>query len=222
MPTVAPSGAGDNPAVEKRNGGTVIKGGNVPAGSPITKSLRESTIADNQGQSFGSKVIASKSTGDGDIYTDRAGIIDATGGVVTDGVTVLGYQPDATEWVVMGGNITTTLAGVANKSLISAAADVHGADPTRDSTYQLETTRRYGNVAVDIYAAPASGYQSWVTKSGASGVLQNMVRPSGAGDEASADKAANTTRSVPGELTYMFGGKLPKTSNYKAKYAAET
>lgn len=49
-----------------------------------------------------------------------------------------------------------------------------------------------------------------------------LFRPSGAGDENSNDDEANTTRALPGELTYMFGGKLPKQDNYKARDQRES
>jgi len=222
MPTVAPSGAGDQPAVEKRDGGTVIKGGNVAANSPMSKTISEAELADDQGGPLGSKVIASD--GAGTQYTDKHGIKDAIGTAVTDGVTQLGYQANAQEWVVQGGNVTTTLGGVAYTDLIGGAADIEGANPNRDSTYQLEKGVQYGVVDIDILAAPASGYQSWVTKSGNTGVPFDYVRPSGAGDVAASgsDGAANTTRSVPGELTYMFGGKLPTGVQYKAKDSYES
>ena len=60
MPTVRPSGAGDEAVGtgEVRNGGTVIKGGSNAAGV-MTKNLSLASLADDDGASFGSKVIAS-------------------------------------------------------------------------------------------------------------------------------------------------------------------
>jgi hypothetical protein len=223
MPTVAPTGNGDQAAVENRNAGTVIKGGNAAADSPLQNTIAVSELADDQGTPLGSKVIASD--GAGTQYTDKHGIQDAVGNAGTDGVTQLGYAADSTEWVVLGGNVTQTLAGAAYTDLRGAAAEIEGANVLRDSTYQVEASRVLGIVDVDIQAVPSSGYNSWVTKSagpgGAGGTSQPMIKPSGAGDEQSVDKAANTSRAVPGELTYMFGGKLPNTDNYKAQDAAE-
>jgi hypothetical protein len=223
MPTVRPSGAGDEAvgAGEVRNGGTVIKGGGLTSESPMTRSIELSELADDQGQSYGSKVIAQD--GNGGLYTDKVGISGAVPGAIVAGQTELGYKADGTEWVVQGGNVTQTLAGNAYTGLVGGAA---GPDPTRDHINQLETTRAYGAVTIDPYAAPGSGNPSWNTK-GVSpggknpGDLVNFVRPSGAGDENSSDDAANTTRAVPGELTYMFGGKLPQSDNYKARDSAE-
>jgi hypothetical protein len=218
--TVAPSGAGDQPAVENRNGGTVVHGGGLSSESPMSKNLATSELADDVGQSYGSRVVAQDGTGSQ--YTDKVGISGAVPGGIVEGVTQLGYKADSTEWVVQGGNVTRTLGGVANTLLIGGAADVHGADPLRGSTMQTSGTHQYGVVGIDVLAAPASGYNSFVTKSGNTGVASNFVRPSGAGDEASADAAANTTRAIPGELTYMFGGKNPQSDDYKATDSAET
>jgi hypothetical protein len=222
MPTVRPSGAGDEAVGtgEVRDGGTVLKGGSNAAGV-MTKSLSLADVADDFGQSFGSKVIAK--VGTGSQYTDRVGISGAVPGAIVDGQTELGYQADGTEWVMQGGNVTETLGGSAYTGLIGGAA---GPDPTRDSTSELESTRLLGVVDVDVLAQPASGYNSFVTKSagpgGAGGTLQNHIRPSGAGDEASSDSAANATLSVPGALTYMYGAKIPLQDDYKAKNVFES
>ena len=216
MATIAPSGAGDQPAVEKINGGTLLHAGNVAAGGPITKNVPLSEMADDQGQAFGSKVIAKE---DGGIYSDRVGVIKADGGAVTGGTTELGYKAGRDEWVVMGGNVTTTLAGSAYDGLVGGAA---GPNPTRDFVAQLETTRDYGQVAVDVFAMPSSGWNGWVTKTGGGAEVEFIDPAVAGGATASTDAAANTTMAVPGELTYMFGGKLPKQDNYKAKDSAES
>lgn len=223
MPTVAPSGAGDQPAVARNDGGTLIKGGGLTSESPMTKSFTEADLADDFGQPYGSKVIAKAgAAGDGEAFTDRVGISGAVPGAIVEGVTQLGYQADGTEWVVQGGNVTQTLAGNAYTGLVGGAAG----PASSDGINELESTRLLGKVDVDVLARPASGYNSFVTKSdgpgGPGGTLANYVRPSGAGDEASNDDEANTTRALPGELTYMFGGKLPKSDNYKARDQRES
>jgi len=216
MGTVAPSGGGIHAAVEKRDGGTVIKGGSLSSDSPMTKSLDLSELADDQGAPYGSQVIAKVA---GNQYSDRVGISGAIAGTIVDGVTELGYKPDGTEWVVQGGNVTQTLGGTAYTGLVGGAA---GPDPTRGSTMQSSGTRLLGVVDIDVLAAPASGYNSFVTKSGNTGVVSDFVRPSGDGTEASDDSAANATRAIPGELTYMFGGKFAQTDNYKAQDVFES
>ncbi len=215
MATVAPSGAGDQPVVEKRNGGTVANGGGIGADSPMTVGLSLAQMADDQGDDYGSKVIAKV---DGGEYSDRAGISDVRGAATVPGVTQLGYDANSTEWVMEAGNVTTTLGGVAYDGLIGAAA---GPNPTRDNIYELETTRDYGQVDIDVYAMPSSGYNAWVTRTGG-GQLVQFIDPAVAGGATpSDDEAANTTLAVPGELTYMFGGLVPKNDVYKAKDSAE-
>lgn len=216
MATVAPTGNGDQVAVEKINGGTLLHAGNVPAGGPITRNVSLSEMADDQGQAFGSKVVAKE---DGGVYSDRTGIVKADGTSVTPGVTELGYKASRDEWVVMGGNVTTTLAGAAYTGLIGGAA---GPNPTRDFVAQLETTRDYGQVDVDVFAMPSSGWNGWVTKTGGGAEVEFIDPAVAGGSTASSDAAANTTMAVPGELTYMFGGKMPQSENYKAKDSAES
>lgn len=223
MPTVRPSGAGDEAVGngERRDGGTVIKGGGLSSESPMTKSFALSELADDLGQPYGSKVIAKDGTGSE--FTDKVGISGVSVVGIVGGSTELGYKADETEWVLKGGNVTQTLAGSAYTGLIGGAA---GPDPTRDSTNELEGTRLYGQVDVDVLAAPASGYNSFVTKSagpgGAGGTSSSFIDPAVAGGATSStDSAANATRAVPGELTYMQGGVIPKQDDYKAQDEAE-
>lgn len=217
MPIVAASGNGAAPSVEKRNGGTVLGGGNIAADGPMTKNLSMADIADNLGQSYGSKVIAQDGTGSQ--YTDRVGISGAVPGAIVAGTTVLGYNSDSTEWVVKGGNVTVTLGGVANTTLRGAAA---GPKPDRDSTNQLESTRSLGTTSINVLAHPSSGLHPERTITGG-GSLKNFINPAVAGGATnSADSAANATRSVPGELVYRYGGALPKQDNYKAKDSYES
>ena len=220
MPTVRPSGAGDEAVgiAEVVDGGAVLRGGSNAAGV-FTKSLSLAEVADDLGQDFGSKVIANH--GDGSEFTDKAGVIQAQGGASqsgTAGVTEFGYDASATEWVIKGGNITSTLGGNANDSLQSPAA---GPDPVRDNIAELETTRDKGVIDVDVLAVPTSGYNNAVTVTGG-GVEISYIRPSGAGDEASNDLAANTTRAIPGQLIYRTGAAVPKEDAYKSKESPES
>lgn len=209
MPTVRPSGAGDEAVGlgEVRDGGTVLRGGSNAAGV-MTKSLSLAEIADDQGQSFGSKVVAKG----GAAEYDRVGVDKAVSG------GTLAYQAGATEWVVKGGNVSTTLGGVANTTLIGAAA---GPDPVRNNVATLETTRDYGDVDIDVLAAPASGISSYRTITGG-GVEQSYIDPAaGDGTTNSSDSAANTTRAIPGEFVYRDGSANPVQDNFKSKEAPE-
>ena len=218
MPTVRPSGAGDEAVGlgEVRDGGTVLKGGSNAAGV-MTKSLSLADIADDLGQSFGSKVIANH--GDGSEFTDRVGVITAVGTSGTAGTTELGFDASATQWVMKGGNVSTTLGGVANTTLVGGQA---GPDPVRGNTAALETTRNYGSMTIDLLAAPASGIKSFRTITGG-GSEKNYINPAVAGGSTnSADSAANTTRAIPGEFVYRNGSANPIQDNFKSKEAPES
>jgi len=215
MPIVRPSGAGDEALGngEVRDGGTVLRGGSNAAGV-MTKSLSLAEIADDQGQSFGSKVVANDGTG-GEL-SDKAGVDKAVSG------GTLAYQAGSTEWVVKGGNVSTTLGGVANTTLIGGQA---GPDPVRDNIAKLETTRDYGDIDVDVLAnhvGSSGDYSPAVTITGG-GAEINFINPAVTGGATnSADAAANTTRAVPGQLVYRTGAANPKQDDYKAKDSPES
>ena len=220
MPTVRPSGAGDEAvgAGAKNDGGTVIHGGSNAAGV-MTKNISLADIADDFGESFGSKVVANDGTGSA--TTDRAGVQTARG-TGSGGTGTIGYNATATKWVVQGGNVTTTLNNAANTKLIGGAADSEGMDATRSNVTSNNKRKKIGDTVIDILKNPTTTINGFVTSRTGAGDDVNMVRPSGAGDEAASDNEANTTRAVPGELTYMFGGKNPKQDQYKGKDTPES
>lgn len=215
MSTVRPSGAGDEAVGtgEKKDGGTIISAGNKASDSPITKDLSIDTIADDFGGTIGSTVVANDGTGS--IYTDKAGVQKALS------AGTLAYNSTATQWVMAGGNVTTTLSNVANTFLTTAASDSNGANAGRSMTNSLQTTRNLGTMTLDTLAVPTSGIHNYRTFSVAGGTEKNYVRPSGAGNQNSNDESIGTL-AVPGELTYMFGGKNPKQDDYKAKNTFES
>jgi hypothetical protein len=203
--------------VEKNNGGTVLGGGNISTTGPMTKNLSINSLADNVGKAIGSKVIAK--VGTGSQYTDRVGVSGAVPGSVTAGTTVLGYKANSTQWVMKGGNVTVTLGGTANTTLIGGQS---GPKPDRDGINQIQRTRTNGTLDIDVLARPSSGIASYVVKTGG-GTLKNFIDPAVAGGATtSADSAGAPTRAVPGELVYMYGSILPKQDNYKAKDSFES
>lgn len=215
MATVAPSGGGIHAAVEKRDGGTVIKAGNIASDSPITRALGLNEIADDKGEDFGSKVVAK--TGTGGSTTDSAGIAKAVSG------GTLAFNASATQWIMRGGNVSTTIGGVSNDVLVSAGSDFNGA--VRDNVHELLSTRAIGsgNGTFDLYAVPSTEITPNYTKGAGAGDQISYVAPSGGGIHAASDDAATPTRSVPGELTYNFGALAkPTTDEYKAKNSFES
>ena len=215
MPTVRPSGAGDEAvgAGAKNDGGTVIHGGSNAAGV-MTKNLSLADIADDFGESFGSKVVVN--AGSGANTTDRAGVSQARAGQAG----TIAYNSTATQWVVQGGNVTTTLNNAANTKLIGGAADSEGMNATRSNVTSNNKRKRIGATDIDVYKQPSNVINGFVTRTGA-GTNKNFVSPAD-GTTTASDNEANTTRAVPGELTYMFGGKNPKQDQYKGKDTPES
>ena len=219
MATVAPSGDGNAPAVEVRDNGTIFNAGNVVSTGPITSVI---TLKDAAKQGFedisavGSKVVANDGTGAS--TTDRVGVAKGVSG------GTLAYNAGATEWIMRGGNVATTIGGVANTVLVSAGSDVAGAfTATRDNVNQLNSTRRLGTGGgtFDMFAVPSTEINPGFSKGANAGDAQNFVQADD-GSTASADNAAAPTRTVPGELTYRFGAPNPTQDNYKAKDVRES
>ena len=211
MATIAPSGAGDQPAVDNFQGATILNGGDLQPDSFITNNIPLSENADDQGQPFGSKVIASV---DGGEYSDRVGISGASPEAVVPGETELGYQSNNEEWVMNGGNVTKTLAGKPYDGLAGGAA---GPDATRKSPYLLESTRSYGDVDIDVYHHPDSGFNGWVARSG-DGELIRFIDPTVA---SGATPSEDSSSKMPGTITYMVGGAFPTNDKYKRTDIAE-
>jgi hypothetical protein len=217
MATVAPSGNGSHAAVEVRDNGTIFNAGNVATGGPVTSAV---TLREAAKQGFedisavGSKVVANDGTGAS--TTDRAGVAEGVSG------GTLAYNAGATEWIMRGGNVATTIGGVANTILVSAGSDVAGAfTATRDSINQINSTRSLGSSGVfDLNATPSTEITPGFTKGVGAGLSQPFVKADD-GSTASADNAAAPDRGVPGELTYRFGAPNPTTDEYKAKNAFE-
>ena len=197
----------------KNDGGTVVKGGAVASDSPMTNSLGVNTLADDFGTYFGSKVVAQADTG------DKAGVAKAVSG------GTLAYQASATNWVVKGGNVSTTIGGVSNDVLASPARDTGDLNDFATEAARTKISDRLvgskADEAFDIYARPSSDIVPGRTKGSNAGNTSTMVNPAD-GSAAVATEIA-PSQAVPGELTYFFG-ELAKatTDEYKAKNVRES
>jgi hypothetical protein len=200
----------------KNDGASLAQAGNADTTTgPITNSVTIRSMADDFGTSVGSKVIANDGTGAA--TTDRAGVAKALSG------GTLAYDSTATQWVMRGGGVTTTLSNVAYTDFATPGADYNGA--TKDSVHELVTTRRLGTEGgtFDMYAVPSTQITPNFTKGANAGDVQNYVAPSGGGIHTAVDNAATTSRAIPGELTYHYGGlAAPTTDEYKAKNVFES
>jgi len=198
--------------------GTIFNAGNIAADGPVTNAVTLRDAAkqtDADISAVGSKVVANDGTGAA--TTDRAGVkVGAAAGT-------LAYNAGATEWIVRGGNVATTIGGVANTVLVSAGSDVAGAfTATRDGINQINSTRRLGTGSTfDMFAVPSGHINAGFQVGSNAGDAQNFVQADD-GSTASADNAAAPTRGVPGELTYRFGAPNPTQDEYKAKDVRES
>lgn len=197
----------------KNDGGTVVKGGGVASDSPMTNSLGLNTLADDFGTSFGSKVVAQADTG------DKAGVDKAVSG------GTLAYNAGATEWVIRGGNVSTTLGGVSNDVLAGAARDTGDLNDFATEAARTKISDRLvgskADEAFNMFARPSSAIVPGRTKGTGAGNVSTMVNPAD-GTAAVATEIA-PSQAVPGELTYFFGELAAATTDeYKAKNVAES
>ncbi len=215
--------AGSVLASGNNNGGTVVGVGNIDTNiGPIKNDLAIATLADKFDDVTGSIVVAN--VGTGAATTDRVGVSGAIAGTATDG-TKIAFTPSATQWVMQGGNVTSTLGGVANSVLRGGARDHNG--QLNDAATEVARTkindRKLGSKSdeeFDVLARPSDQIVPGRTKgtgAGNSNAFQNTTDTTVA-----VTTEVAPTRAVPGELTYHFGGVgKPTTDEYKAKDSYE-
>ncbi|NDB57179.1 hypothetical protein EB001_01825 [bacterium] len=210
MSIARPQGSGS----EKRNGGTLINAGNVSANGPIANVL--DLVEVNGGRhSYGSKVYIDNSNSGGSLNADPHGVAKAYS------AGTFAYNPAA------GSNFIMRLAGDTNAgkiSNVSSTALQVGGNKTPVSIHALTSTRRAGSYSdrvFNLYAVPNGYVFPNLTRGTGAGNLSSYVQADDGVTTTNVDNAAFPTRSVPGEFTYMFGGKSPKNDAYKAKNSYE-
>jgi hypothetical protein len=207
------TGGAYSAAAVRNDAGTVVKGGTPASDSPIQNVKSLADLADDFGTSFGSKVVAQADTG------DKAGVAKAVSG------GTLAYQAGATEWVVRGGNVTSTLGGVANDILVSPARDTGDLNDFATEVARTKISDRLvgskADEAFNIYARPSTDIVPGRTKGSNAGDASTMVNPADGTDAVASEIAPS--QAVPGELTYFFGElAVATTDEYKAKNVAES
>jgi len=208
------------------NGGTVVKGGNPASDSPMTKNINLNEL--KTGSDYGSKVLANDGTGAS--TTDPDGVQKAKSG----GAGGLAYFPDAragernfilraagTEAAGKINNDATNalnLAGAENANVgLRGVSDTHGVIGT---VQQGEAILADGSTSTnfakyEILARPSQERVPGRTKGADAGNASTFVNP--ADGTAAVATEIFASRSVPGELTYHFGGLAkPTTDEYKA------
>ena len=171
---------------------------------------------------IGSKVITNDGTGA--VTTDRHGVGKAvSGGTLAFTPATTGTRSE--EWVIMG--VSTKIGGVANAQLTSSRTHNDGVikDSIHGTILAGSGTFSNPNNSFDSLAAPSTNITPNMTHSSVSyntdtGLKHTLVNPAD-GTVAVASEIF-PSRSVPGELTYHFGGVgKPTTDEYKAKDAFE-
>ena len=216
MSTTTAKGSGST----VNNGGTVLAAGTLSADSPMTKVINLNELAVDDG--YGSQVVAN----DGGAvpgFTDPAGVTTAK----SAGTGGLAYFPDAQAGernfiLKAAGDSASKINNDSTTLLNIPGAEYDGVG--RETIHKVVSTRRIGSYAsasFDVLAVPDSGVVPGRTRGAGAGDASDFVEVDD-GSTSASDDAASPTRSVPGELTYHFGGLgRPTTDEYKARDAFE-
>ena len=221
MPTVQVSdGSTAVGTTAVNDGGTVVKGGAVDlAVSPFSVSKSLVDLADAN-TDYGSKVV----TNDGDSGADKAGAEAAKSG----GTGGFAYTPARGErnFLVRGVSSKDGGGGLINKdasTILAVPASEVGLRQVNDVNKIVSHTKHgaYADAEFDMLAKPSTAFNPGRTLGTGAGSSANFVQ-TGDGTSAASDDAAtfdkSTVPTVPGELTYHFGGlAVPTTDDYKAR-----
>jgi len=207
----------------KGSGSTVNNGGTVAHGGAITGVTKALDLNDINGAidvsgRYGSKVVAK--TGSGGSTTNPDGI------QTSKGSGTLAYnraKSDDSNWIIRAAGETNAgkINNTATTKLHIPAAHVddnHGRHPLPVVADRLLGSA--ADVAYDTLAVPSTERVPGRTKGTGAG---NALSFQNTEDETVALLAeVQDTRAIPGELTYMFGGKEPARSDYKSKESFES
>ena len=201
------------------NGGTVAHGGNV-AGVTQSLDLNDINGAIDVAGRYGSKIIAKTGAGSG----APANTTNPDGIQTSKGSGTLAYFPAQADgnWIIRtAGDTASKINNTATTRLHIPAAE--GEFGKLEVPLPVIADRLLGSaadVAYDTLAVPSTER------------VPGRTKGTGAGNALSFQNTEDTTvavlseiqdtRAIPGELTYMFGGKAPKRDDYKAKNAFES
>ena len=210
MATTTAKGSGST----VNNGGTVVNAGNVASNSSITKVIAVKDL--DTGTDSGAKVVAQGGTA-----------TDGYAGVQTAlGTGTLAYTPSSSDrnFIIRGAGDS---AAKVNNSASNFLKVGSRAPQAYTGLYTVLTGTTAGTMTFDILKQPNStdagnGVLHPGKSVSGSGSATTFANPASATSANTTATAVNPTRSVPGELTYMFGAKTPKQDDYKARDAAES
>jgi len=223
MATVSASGKNNDgvsfgTAATNKQGATVVMGGNISAGEPVTLAKSNVDFGRGKGEPYGSKVIEHDGAG---VATDSQwGAVPA---IASSGGS-FAYQPTA-------GDPQFLIRGYATKINNSA-----------DTTIQIPGTdfgsSRYDGIAgkithvaagsgagtaIDVMAAPSTAIHPERTKGADAGLTYTYAAPSGDFDCASSGdrNAIGPHNANQPPLNYMYGAATPKSDEYKSRFSNE-
>ena len=200
MPTIRPSGAGDESVgdAEVVDRGVVLNAGAVDSDSPLS-AISPAESADDMGND-GSKVVANDGTGGS--TTDRAGVQKA----IAKGE--LAYDAPSDELIVRGGGTVTSLAGYVFDGFATLGANYDGSK--RDGIHASSGMQFLGNGAtLNAYARPSTEITPAADDGSLAGTTQLFVAPSGGGSHTSIDTANAFTK-------VTFAGKTVPFTQFMA------
>ena len=216
----------DNAAAMKAaqvEGGTIAQAGNIDTVSGAIKNdlaIRNMNSADDSdSQNMGSRVVANLhetlST------TDLVGVSGADG---TANIAFFPAKADRTasdpQFVIRG--VSSSLRGSAT-DVIRTPGSHYGSNNVRSQERTKISDRLVGDKsdeAFDTMARPSTEIVPGRTKGSNAGDSTTMVNP--ADGSAAVVSEIKSTRAVPGELVYMYGGKLAASGEYKSKETYES
>lgn len=206
MSTTTAKGSGST----VNNGGTVVNGGDVPAGSPMTKVISVREL--NTGREYGSQLAVD--TDGGAANADPHGVTKAKS------AGTFAYTPErGSNFLIRGAGDNASKVNNSSSTVLS----IPGGVSTQGSIHKTVASYRFGsysNASFNVLARPNGNVVPGLTKGTGAGTQSEFVQMDGS--TAATDDAASPTRSVPGELTYMFGSVVPKQDDYKAKNSYES
>lgn len=200
----------------RNNGGTIVHAGNVDSATN-NSNLELNALNATANKAYGSKVVLNSATGNGS--SDPWGVGTAKAG----GTGGLAYFPSRaagdTNFIIRGAGDNASKINNDSSTLLNVTGGANNV-----TINKLVTTRQlgtYASASYNIYAVPNGNVVPGRTKGNNAGSLVYYVQVDGS--TAATDAAATVSRSVPGDLTYMFGYLArPTTVSYKAKNVYES
>ena len=197
------------------NGGTVAHGGAITG---VTQSLELNEINGDRDVSgrYGSKIIAKTGAGSG----APANTTNPDGIQTSKGSGTLAYFPAKADgnWIIRAaGDTAAKINNTATTRLhIPAAGGEFG---KLGVPAPVIATITHGVRAITVTAVPSTARHPEMALTGG-GAASTFIDPLDGAVTTQVD--IQDTRAIPGELTYMFGGKTPKQDDYKARNTFES